>query len=549
MVSEGAFIGYPHITAGSGANCDVAQAGIPHLGIDVPGGAEGYVEQLVKVPAHGATLSFLAWGSLEPVSVGVIAVTGGVPHKLLEFSPSPIEGPGEGECSGKGPVKQTVDMAAYAGQEVGLRIEATSSGYNGTFANITDIALVGFIPTTTTIDCAAQTSPPGTFKCTATVTAEEDASGAPTGEVSWDVPDSTVSDEHCTLTAESSTASTCSIVVTPTQAGNEKGVMLTADYDATGTDFGSSEDDDASLTGTTTTTTTTTTASTSATTSSTGGSAGGSTSGSTPTAPPASGSTIYAVKLQTSPATVDTYLETAAQDANFKLKLSRASSTPVTVDYATQDGTGANGAKAKEGDYTPVKGVATFAPGVTEVKITVKCYADITLRKDSAFDLILSNLKGAHFEAGAQAASVNARAADNTGPRKLKVVGKIDPDLFVGEIVEIKTFGHGVGEIYIERYNTLRLFKAKRGERLYVGDKIFTGKQTVAAIEWLLGGKVGINSASKVHVVDDRTIHDDDPGLLRIVSHKIGIWGDVEHREGPARVQIQTNGGVMGQQG
>ena len=62
-------------------------------------------------------------------------------------------------------------------------------------------------------------------------------------------------------------------------------------------------------------------------------------------------------------------------DASFTVTLDQASASPMTVDFATADGTGPNEATAP-GDYTPTSGTVTFAPGGDVAAVTVQVNAD-----------------------------------------------------------------------------------------------------------------------------------------------------------------------------
>ena len=79
---------------------------------------------------------------------------------------------------------------------------------------------------------------------------------------------------------------------------------------------------------------------------------------------------------------------------DFAVTLSRAASGPVSVDYATADGTAAAGA-----DYTAVSGTLTFAPGETEKTVSVALLDDAIDEGKETFKLKLSNPKGAYLRA------------------------------------------------------------------------------------------------------------------------------------------------------
>ena len=69
----------------------------------------------------------------------------------------------------------------------------------------------------------------------------------------------------------------------------------------------------------------------------------------------------------------------------FTVSLSTASGLPVTVNYATADGT----AKAL-GDYAATGGTLTFAPGETTKTIVVAVVGDATYEANETFFLNLS---------------------------------------------------------------------------------------------------------------------------------------------------------------
>jgi chitinase len=74
----------------------------------------------------------------------------------------------------------------------------------------------------------------------------------------------------------------------------------------------------------------------------------------------------------------------------FKVTLSGAGTTPVTISFATKNGT----AKAPK-DFKPVKGTLTFAPGVTSQVVKVMIKGDTADEKNEKFKVILSAPSGA----------------------------------------------------------------------------------------------------------------------------------------------------------
>ena len=79
---------------------------------------------------------------------------------------------------------------------------------------------------------------------------------------------------------------------------------------------------------------------------------------------------------------------------DFAVTLSRAASGPVSVDYATADGTAAAGA-----DYTAASGTLTFAVGETAKTVSVALLDDAIDEGKETFTLKLSNPRGAFLRA------------------------------------------------------------------------------------------------------------------------------------------------------
>jgi Calx-beta domain-containing protein/WD40 repeat protein len=73
----------------------------------------------------------------------------------------------------------------------------------------------------------------------------------------------------------------------------------------------------------------------------------------------------------------------------FTISLDRAQSAPVTVDYATGDGTA-----SASSDYIAASGTVTFAPGETAKTVTVQANGDTTAEPDEMFTVDLANAAG-----------------------------------------------------------------------------------------------------------------------------------------------------------
>lgn len=78
-------------------------------------------------------------------------------------------------------------------------------------------------------------------------------------------------------------------------------------------------------------------------------------------------------------------------------------------------------------------------------------------------------------------------------------------------------------------------------------DKYQTNASTVAALEFLLGGRVGINKDSEIEIVTEKSVKDAKTTVKKVLIRKGGIWAKTSGLKEP--LEIQTNGGVMGIKG
>ena len=90
-----------------------------------------------------------------------------------------------------------------------------------------------------------------------------------------------------------------------------------------------------------------------------------------------------------------------ASDATFRVTLAPASTLPVSLNYATADGT----AKAGE-DYRAARGALTFAPGETEKSIAVAILGDPRPEADETFRVILSGAVNGELERAEAAGTI-----------------------------------------------------------------------------------------------------------------------------------------------
>ncbi|MDP1748666.1 MAG: Calx-beta domain-containing protein [Reyranella sp.] len=87
--------------------------------------------------------------------------------------------------------------------------------------------------------------------------------------------------------------------------------------------------------------------------------------------------------------------------ATFTVSLSAASTTPVTVHYATADGTATAGS-----DYVAQSGTLTFAVGETQKTIQVTAIGDAVVEANEGFTVVLTNPSGATLADGTGAGTI-----------------------------------------------------------------------------------------------------------------------------------------------
>jgi beta-glucanase (GH16 family) len=114
---------------------------------------------------------------------------------------------------------------------------------------------------------------------------------------------------------------------------------------------------------------------------------------------------------------------TEGETAVVSVRLSKANDAPVTVNYATSDGS----ATANR-DYTPASGTLTFAPGVREQTFTVEILEDTKWEGNETILLTLSDVEGAEFGL-ARTARIDIRDNDPFDPNLIDDFER-DPELY-----------------------------------------------------------------------------------------------------------------------
>jgi hypothetical protein len=89
----------------------------------------------------------------------------------------------------------------------------------------------------------------------------------------------------------------------------------------------------------------------------------------------------------------------------------------------------------------------------------------------------------------------------------------------------------------------------QRDTLLRVKDVIRTAPDTILAIEFLIGGRVSVNSGTVIEIVNERSVADGRNGIKRTFLKNASLWLKSDSNALKEPIEIQTNGGVMGVKG
>jgi hypothetical protein len=120
----------------------------------------------------------------------------------------------------------------------------------------------------------------------------------------------------------------------------------------------------------------------------------------------------------------------------------------------------------------------------------------------------------------------------------------------VASVASLRSDWHDGGPMSLEvRRNGGPWATIGENDLLLPGDEIQTDGDTAVALEWLTGGRVGVNRSTKILIVGDRNIADGDMGLKRQILKSAALWVKTDAASLKQPLEIQTNGGVMGIKG
>jgi chitinase len=114
--------------------------------------------------------------------------------------------------------------------------------------------------------------------------------------------------------------------------------------------------------------------------------------------------------------------------ATFTVSLSAASTSPVTVHFATADGTATAGS-----DYLAQSGTLTFAPGETQKQIQVAAIGDAAVEANEGFTVVLTNPVGATLTDGTGVGTITNDDVPPPPPAELPALSISDASVIEGD--------------------------------------------------------------------------------------------------------------------
>ncbi len=232
-------------------------------------------------------------------------------------------------------------------------------------------------------------------------------------------------------------------------------------------------------------------------------------------------------------------------DMVFTLSLSAASATPVTLHWATADGTAHAGS-----DYTAGSGTVTFAAGQTQQTLHVGILGDTSHEANEQFQLLLSAASGATIaDASATGTILDDDAAPPPAGGFLATSGNqiIDSTGHAFRITGVNWFGmetntfspHGLHARNLEDMMDQMAQLGFNTIRLPFSDQLFDAGSTPGGIDYTLNpGLVGLDGLG---IMDRIVAHAGEIGLRIILDHHRsaagggpngnGLWYDSGYSE------------------
>ncbi len=118
---------------------------------------------------------------------------------------------------------------------------------------------------------------------------------------------------------------------------------------------------------------------------------------------------------------------------------------------------------------------------------------------------------------------------------------------YLGKVIQIKPITKGGTAELLQQHPNRNWYASYVDQPFEIQDRFKTNQSTAAALELLLGGRVGISPNSEIEIVSERNMRDTKAVSKRIYLRRGGMWIKASHLKEP--LEIQTNGGVMGIKG
>lgn len=99
----------------------------------------------------------------------------------------------------------------------------------------------------------------------------------------------------------------------------------------------------------------------------------------------------------------------------------------------------------------------------------------------------------------------------------------------------------------VVRGDTLAI--AQNNMPLFIGDFFRTSPDTLATLEFLIGGRVSVGKSMMIEVVSERSVADKDDGSPRPGVQSTSLWTKWHAEALKQPLEIQTNGGTLGIKG
>lgn len=143
-----------------------------------------------------------------------------------------------------------------------------------------------------------------------------------------------------------------------------------------------------------------------------------------------------------------------------------------------------------------------------------------------------------------------ARPAPNKPAAPASPAAPTGPAEPVVKVQDIKPVSENAKAVLMQkRPADAKPYQAFKNTTGYVQDHYITDKNTVAALEFLIGGRVGINKDTDVEVVNERSVADGKTNVKRVILKSGALWVKADAKTLKQPLEIQTNGGVMGIKG